>query len=301
VVANGTDGGTSVANNPFADGAGGGGAGGTIVVNASTSIGALSLTADGGAGGNTENTVDKGYGPGGGGGPGYIGLTSVSLSGTSTAVRGGANGISTSPGLTEFPPNGATRGGSNSFAFRSTTPTPLPVTWLHFAATPAGSGVQLSWATATELRTRYFITERSLDGRSFTAFGRPIAAAGTSTMERRYTSTDEAAPVQAVVYYRIRQVDTDGSTSYTPAIAVRPGGSLVLGAYPVPVRRGQLLHTALPAGTSLQLYNLLGRSVPAPAQPAANGTLDLNTEQLRPGTYLLTVPGGAAQRLVVQE
>ncbi|MCB2408612.1 hypothetical protein [Hymenobacter lucidus] len=300
VVANGAAGGTSQANNPFADGAGGGGGGGTIVVNAS-SIMNLQLTASGGAGGNTENTVDKGYGPGGGGGAGYIGLTqTASFSNVTIALQGGANGVSTSPGLTEFPPNGATRGGASSFAFISATSAPLPVTWTSFTAAWDGSRTRLAWATATELRTQSFVTERSTDGRTFTAFGQPVAAAGTSQTERRYTSYD-AAPPAPQVYYRIRQLDTNGATSYTPVVVVRTQHLGDVGAYPTPVRRGQRLHTALPATATPLLRDLLGRSVPVSVLPAANGTLDVDTQALAAGVYLLSVPGGAAQRLVVQE
>ncbi|TGE25729.1 T9SS type A sorting domain-containing protein [Hymenobacter aquaticus] len=300
VVSNGTAGGTSQANNPFADGAGGGGGGGTIIVNASVSVGAITLTADGGAGGNTENTVDKGYGPGGGGGAGYVGLASSSFNGTAIGLRGGANGVSTSPGLTEFPPNGATFGGNNSLVFRSFSASPLPVTWKSFTASPEGNRVRLAWATATELRTAYFSPERSTDGRTFSSFGQPIPAAGSSQTERRYTSYDEA-PATQPVYYRIRQVDTDGATSYTPVVVVQAQSGAVAPAYPNPVRRGQRLHTAYSAGTTLLLHDLLGRQLPLITAPAANGTLDVDTRRLAAGLYLLSVPGGAAQRLEVQE
>ncbi|UOQ74289.1 T9SS type A sorting domain-containing protein [Hymenobacter cellulosilyticus] len=154
------------------------------------------------------------------------------------------------------------------------------------------------------MRTQHFITERSTDGRTFTAFGQLIAAAGSSQTERRYTAFDPAPPARQV-YYRIRQVDTDGATSFTPILLVQtqPPSTLTLpvGAYPTPVLRGQRLHTALPAGTALQIHDLLGRSVPVSTVPAANGTLDVDTHSLSAGVYLLAVPGGPAQRLVVQE
>lgn len=300
VVANGTAGGTSQANNPFADGGGGGGGGGTIVVNASAGLSSISLSVDGGDGGNTENTVDKAYGPGGGGGSGYIGLAAANFNNVTLALRGGANGVSTSPGLTEFPPNGATRGGTSSFVFRSFTPSPLPVTWLRFVARSEGSRTQLSWATATELRSQHFITERSTDGRTFSAFGEPVAAAGSSQTERRYVSYDTAPPARQV-YYRIRQVDTDGTSSYTSVVAVQAPLAGPLAAYPTPVRRGEPLHTTLPAGAAPRLHDVLGRRLPVVTMPASNGTLDVDTRGLASGVYLLSLPGSAVQRLEVQE
>ncbi len=103
------------------DGAGGGGGGGTVVLNVvgTTNLTAANaLSARGGNGGNVNfgapclNT--EAYGPGAGGGGGYI-----SVSGTLplNTVAGGTCGIVTgnsSSIRTNFPPNGATNGGTGS-------------------------------------------------------------------------------------------------------------------------------------------------------------------------------------------
>lgn len=94
------------------DAGGGGGAGGTVVLNAvGTIANTFSITANGGVGGNqvinSPALTSEGEGPGGGGGGGYIAVSS----GTPTrTANGGNNGTTNSSALTEFPPNGATRG-----------------------------------------------------------------------------------------------------------------------------------------------------------------------------------------------
>ena len=103
--------------NSFAgrDGAGGGGAGGTIVLNALGGVAGVSATANGANGGNQVMTWGALYagppveaeGPGGGGGGGYIAISAGAITRT---TNGGNNGTTNSGGLTEFPPNGATRG-----------------------------------------------------------------------------------------------------------------------------------------------------------------------------------------------
>ena len=91
------------------DGAGGGGGGGSVVVNAAGAV-SSALRARGGAGGSQGATSsNEAEGPGGGGGGGYVAYT---LGSPSTDVSGGLNGITASPSLTEFLPNGATRGGA---------------------------------------------------------------------------------------------------------------------------------------------------------------------------------------------
>tara|TARA_Y100000589_G_scaffold187124_1_gene177200 strand:+ start:41642 stop:45415 length:3774 start_codon:yes stop_codon:yes gene_type:complete len=101
----------SVAN---IDGSGGGGAGGTIILNTTGNVASsLTLQANGGDGG-TQNfaiglfgSVNEAEGPGGGGGGGFI---AVSNGTPAMQVNGGNNGTTDSPFVTNFPPNGATKG-----------------------------------------------------------------------------------------------------------------------------------------------------------------------------------------------
>lgn len=99
------------------DGAGGGGAGGSIFIQTSSTITGVSLIANGGEGGDQLLTrgflapaITEAQGPGGGGSGGYIN-TSVPAT---TTVNGGIHGTTDSPSLSEFPPNGATSGGSGT-------------------------------------------------------------------------------------------------------------------------------------------------------------------------------------------
>ncbi|GAB3829034.1 hypothetical protein GCM10028821_15080 [Hymenobacter jeollabukensis] len=298
VVADGAAGATSNGGSSFADGAGGGGAGGAVVLAAGTV--SVAASANGGSGGNTVNTVIKAYGPGGGGGAGYIGVTGgADLTGFSYSLSGGRGGVSTSPGLAEFPPNGATDGGVNTLVFRTSgTAAPLPVSWAHFDAAYAAGRVLLRWTTAQEKDNAYFQAERSLDGRTFVACGARVAGAGHSTSARRYTASD-AQPPAGTVYYRVRQVDTNGESATTAAVAVHCGTS-ILAAYPNPVRRGELLRTALPAGSAVQLFDLLGRRVATPTA-AADGGRAIDTHRLPAGQYWLRVAGGKPLRIVVQD
>ncbi|HEX8515896.1 MAG TPA: gliding motility-associated C-terminal domain-containing protein [Bacteroidia bacterium] len=96
--------------NSGTDGAGGGGAGGTVILNSVGVISGISVSANGGNGGNQViplfATV-QGEGPGGSGSGGYI---AVSNGAVAQAVNPGANGTTDASHLTEFIPNGATRG-----------------------------------------------------------------------------------------------------------------------------------------------------------------------------------------------
>lgn len=106
------DGATATNSTPgHNDAPGGGGAGGSIVVSAVSASG-VALLARGGNGGNQLITNAESEGPGGGGGGGFIAAPAL----LGTTVTGGANGTTTSTAVTEFIPNGATRGGAGNTA-----------------------------------------------------------------------------------------------------------------------------------------------------------------------------------------
>jgi gliding motility-associated-like protein len=97
------------------DAPGGGGGGGTIVVNAAGTISStINLIANGGDGGDQVIASNEAEGPGGGGGGGYIAFSNGT---PGTLVNGGGNGTTNSLGVTEFVPNGATKGGAGKISF----------------------------------------------------------------------------------------------------------------------------------------------------------------------------------------
>lgn len=95
----------------------------------------------------------------------------------------------------------------------------LPVVLVSFDAVKQSNGVRLVWKTQQEYNTKAFHIERSTDGVNFIPVG-SVAAAGNATTPRLYTYTD-AAPVNTVAYYRVRIVNYDNLSGFTPVKAVR--------------------------------------------------------------------------------
>lgn len=94
---------------------------------------------------------------------------------------------------------------------------PLPVAWLYFFGrfNRIEGAIKLSWATATEINSDYFEIQQGYDGQNFKMIGREPAA-GFSNTTKYYQVIDEHPG--AVNYYRIRQVDRDGKSSYSNTI-----------------------------------------------------------------------------------
>lgn len=176
---------------------------------------------------------------------------------------------------------------------------PLPVTLIGFTAEPQGADALLRWATAAELRNDRFEVEVSADGRAFRFIG-TVPGHGTSTQSHGYQFTDPALVRYGadVVYYRLRQVDTDGLTHYSPVrpVVVLPRTGLAL--FPNPTTRAATL-TGAPSGAVVTVVDALGRRVLLARADAAGTAPLVLPASYATGVYVVHV-GSQALRLVVQ-
>jgi hypothetical protein len=175
--------------------------------------------------------------------------------------------------------------------------TPLPVSLTEFTAQAvANRDALLSWHTASEQHNDHFEVERSFDGTSFTKLGQ-VAGHGTTSAASAYTFTDAGVATQATgpVYYRLRQVDLDGTATYSPQRTVSFTKVVLakLALFPNPVQnRTNLDLSVLAATTSVQaqLLDATGRQIRI--WTLAGGVAQpLELTDLASGSYLLVVTG----------
>ena len=178
----------------------------------------------------------------------------------------------------------------------------LPVQLVAFAAAAAPNRrVQLTWTTASELNNAYFEVQHSPDGAAFTAVSQ-VQGHGTSAQATTYAYTDAAPGISATHYYRLRQVDLDGTSTFSPVrvVTLAAGSSAVqLAVAPNPTSPASLRvqvqyadETAAPA--VLTVRNLLGQAVlsqPVTLQPGSNVFTPSAT--LAPGAYWIGLSGAA--------
>jgi hypothetical protein len=96
--------------------------------------------------------------------------------------------------------------------------TPLPVELIYFKAFVENNYTQLTWSTASELNNDYFRIERSEEGESWQTV-QIVKGQGTKNTETIYSITD-TTPVNGTEYYRLVQVDFDGTVTYSNIIKV---------------------------------------------------------------------------------
>jgi hypothetical protein len=183
---------------------------------------------------------------------------------------------------------------------------PLPVVLSSFEATWAAGAPALTWTTASETNNHYFAVERSLDGVAFATVGQR-AGAGTATAAHHYQFADAAGAAlgAATLYYRLRQVDMDGTATYSPVRTVAvPAAAGTFGAvvFPNPwveVPTVQLVGQGTGALT-LTLCDVLGKTLfTQAAAPVGAQQLALSAAAGLPaGVYFLRISQGTARQVV---
>ncbi|PQJ34073.1 hypothetical protein BSZ35_05125 [Salinibacter sp. 10B] len=241
-------------------------------------------------------------------------------------------------GLTVSKSEIATVNGTSQSSFSalplSNGSTALPVELARFDATTSKTdGVTLQWQTISETDNAGFDVQRRVasahGGRRIGSSVKPsrrdgltedqtwqtvgsVDGAGTTTEAQSYHFEDADVPYAAdSLTYRLKQVDTNGTTSYSDPLTVsRPSVQRVqlLGTSPNPARTQAMVRFAIPKGSSkhvaLHLYDVMGRQVRTVQTTAEPGrhTLQFTTDHLSSGVYFLRLQAGSTvrtQRLTV--
>jgi hypothetical protein len=181
---------------------------------------------------------------------------------------------------------------------------PLPVKLVEFTAqaTTGGRSARLAWTTASEVNNAYFDVERSFDGATYAPLGR-VAGQGSQATATTYAFVDQGLGTQpaGLVYYRLRQVDFDGTATYSPVRPVYLSAADVAAAgqaslYPNPAQASTTLDlSALPAAASyqVQVLDATGRQVQRLLVTGGQAPrLDLSA--LAPGLHTVLVTGAQA-------
>jgi len=118
--------------------------------------------------------------------------------------------------------------------------TTLSVNWGYFTPSLNGNVVTLKWETKSETDNSHFVVERSLDGKNFSTVAEQQSKGPQGAV---YQDIDQN-PAQGLNYYRIKQVDRDGKSSYSEVKSVRFLGNnqATFFVYPNPVKNNITLN-----------------------------------------------------------
>ena len=167
----------------------------------------------------------------------------------------------------------------------------VPVELLSFNADVSGNKVFINWSTATELNNKGFEIEKSFDENNWIRIGF-VKGKGTTTEKSYYTFSDNNI-ISGTNYYRLKQIDFNGSINYSPFISVKietPNDFSLSQNYPNPFNPTCNINYSLPKESfvTLSIYNILGTKVKEllnEKKIAGNYSIEFNADNLPSGIY----------------
>ncbi len=175
---------------------------------------------------------------------------------------------------------------------------PLPVRFTNITAQYNGENIQVNWATASEINNHHFEIEYSKNGIDFIKAG--IVNASNNSSGDKYNFTHKNYIIGRN-YYKIKQVDNDGSFSYSNIAVALVSEKNNITFYPNPV--GELLVIDFMKAPnnfkkgSLIILNSLGQIIQKQEINTVGNKVFVNTTELAAGIYNIQIIGENKKQL----
>ncbi|MDO8550494.1 MAG: M14 family zinc carboxypeptidase [Ignavibacteria bacterium] len=179
----------------------------------------------------------------------------------------------------------------------------VPVELTSFTANLSGHKVLLNWSTATELNNYGFeiekATGKNIDELQYITIGF-VNGKGSSEEISDYSFIDKS-PLTGKSYYRLKQIDYDGSFKYSDLVSVEYSGVTeyeLSQNYPNPFNPKTVINYSIPksGNVSLKVYNILGVEVAEfvnEYKEAGKHSVEFSTESIKgeigSGVYFYTI------------
>nr|MBP7184376.1 T9SS type A sorting domain-containing protein [Saprospiraceae bacterium] len=155
----------------------------------------------------------------------------------------------------------------------------------------------ISWSTSSELNTKKFIVERSVNGNSNWSKVGEVAASGTTAETRNYSLNDEK-PL-SLSYYRLVTVDVDGTSKVSNVVSVQRSKDAfgIINIFPVPSHETVTVtyESTDRSNIEINVYDILGKHVLSMNKLSDLGinNFSIPVQQLTNGVYTITIGNGA--------
>lgn len=219
-------------------------------------------------------------------GAGFVAFFTLDGSGTGTATIAGLSGTSLVVRI-----RGGNKANAENYFFDDICvvgSATLPIALTGFTAELYNTQVELNWITATELNNDYFEVQRSADGQQFETI-EYVSGSGTTTTTHVYHTRDPF-PLNGVSYYRLKQVDFNGTPSFS-GIEVIDFNHEHLALNGFLSNDEFMFRVNIKETGTLSLLDCSGRlcSEITVSEP---GTYSLGTNELNPGLYIALLSTG---------
>ena len=176
----------------------------------------------------------------------------------------------------------------------------VPVELTSFSASASENVVTLDWTTATELNNRGFNIERSSEKNEWRTIGF-IEGKGTTSEPQHYMYSDNLNDVKSnKVYYRLKQIDNDGTYKYSNIVEVGivPSSFTLSQNYPNPFNPSTKIKYSIPQSSKVvvKVFDMLGKEVTTLVNEERQaGTYELtwNAQDMPSGVYTYSIKAGS--------
>jgi hypothetical protein len=187
----------------------------------------------------------------------------------------------------------------------------IPVELTSFTANVSGNSVVLNWITATELNNSGFDIQRSVTlneerNLNWQSIGF-VQGNGTTTQSNSYSFTDNNI-YSAKYYYRLKQIDFDGSFNYSNQIEIDfslPQAFSLEQNYPNPFNPSTTIKYSIPIvistegrnlNVTLKVFDVLGNEIAVlvdEEKPAGTYEVSFDASSISSGIYLYKLQAGS--------
>jgi hypothetical protein len=171
----------------------------------------------------------------------------------------------------------------------------FPVKLASFTATKRSTDNLLQWTVEKQTNFSRYEVERSGNGRDFV---RLVTIPGGPN---EFSFADDKFP-RAVNYYRLKMVDMDGKTEYSPVLRVNNAGNMDVTLYPNPAK--EILQLRIESATAgsveLEVISPDGRIVilKTITVPGGISVTPVRIDGLSKGPYVLRINGDESQAVL---
>lgn len=155
-----------------------------------------------------------------------------------------------------------------------------------------GRNAEITWQTGSELNAQKFIIERSFNGAFWNSIGE-VAAVGTTNQQSNYSYVDVQNRTSRTAYYRLSQVDIDGTTKVYPVVVSDCEMESEAKLYPNPATDITYVEIIHPKNENvvLEVRNTLGSLISSSNHALIDGLnlISLEVEGLEPGNYFVVI------------
>lgn len=176
--------------------------------------------------------------------------------------------------------------------------TTLPIVLESFDVKSKSSNAVLNWATSNEINNNHFNIQRSTDGIFFETIATVDGKDNTQSISE-YTYTDlNIGDQYSLVYYRLEQVDYDGSEETFTAKPVSFSNTSIA-VFPNPVSKGEHITIKADKIKLVEVHNFLGERIISTSHNNES-FINLPTESLSSGFYLIIINNESVHKLYVE-